>query len=131
MKGNFGRELESKFRQIERDIDNIEKTIYGRVTKTARNNARLVILARYDMPGEQPDIIGKNQWIALGIKAEDVALRFGEVKVGDRVAIKYKGNKPWKGLAYPVEEPNEDTTNSNKTDKSVHIIYPPGGNSVI
>lgn len=123
-------ELQAEIRRVQKDMSYSIKAIYGIVAKvrkdTSGKSPTLLIKARPEIGGQREFIGGEDKWIPVGQKVEDVALRFGDIKEGDRVEIRYFGNRPWRGLAYLTMQPNQDASNSGEIQQGSTILYPPG-----
>ena len=116
-----------------------EKKVYGRINNVFTDDkgkwVKPLIQVRIDekrhgVPSDPSDsglIGGPDTWIHLGNDPLDIALRFGEPKTGDRVVVVYKGEKPWLGTAYIIEEDKANAYGAAEVGQSIFTIFPPGG----
>ena len=115
-----------------------EKRIFGRISKlftdAEGNWTQPLAKIRYEEkstdPGHSGMIGDENTWIRLGDDPLDIALRFGEPQVGDRVEILYR-YKPWLGKAYIVAEdknkrPDGAAAGAAEIGQTSFIAFPPG-----
>ena len=138
-KGKMGESGRQATQQSNKSRIETEKKVYGRIANIFTDGkgkwAKPLIQVRIDekrhgLPSDPADsglIGGPDTWIHLGNDPLDIALRFGEPKTGDRVVIVYKGEKPWLGKAYIMEEDDASSYGASEIGQDTYLIFPPGG----
>ena len=138
-KGKIGEKSRQSSQRADQRSMEKEKKMYGFISNifTDANGkwAKPLVQVRIDSkrhgvpsnPADSGFVGGPDTWIRLGNDPLDIALRFGEPKTNDRVVVVYKGEKPWLGVAYIIEEDNADAYGAAEIGQGVYSIFPPGG----
>lgn len=141
-KGKIGERNRQAAQRADQSYIEKEKKVYGRISNIFTDNegkwAKPLIQIRIDsdrheMPNDPSSsglIGGPDTWIHLGNDPLDIALRFGEPKAGDRVVVLYKGEKPWLGVAYIIEEDKASAYGAAEIGQGTYAIFPPGGGRI-
>ena len=119
--------------KIDSSFTKSEKRLYGTIAKVKLDPdgkwSEPLVQVRYDGPNPDPGHSGfigdEDTWLPLGDKPLDIALRFGEPSIGDRVVVLYR-HKPARGKAFLVELEEEDAYGASEVGQNSFIIFPPG-----
>lgn len=145
MIGRVGEHNRTAKQNAQEDNTRVEKEIHGTIAKIKKDDKGKYSSPLVQVRVEKATILGKTEdgrdivsetllgggaWIPLAERADDIALRFGEPSVSDRVVVRYK-YKPHRGKAYIAEELRAQVSNANRSEQDPYIVYPPGSGSLI